>query len=166
MLSIASQDSALSYQWFRGTDTIAGATDTILVISNVLLADSGIYTCRSYGTALLNPPMVYSLGEFVSEGIMVNISTVGVEEQLQAESISVYPNPSNGHFSVLIKSEKSMKVELKIIDIQGRVVYSKLILRPQTSHQESITLNTVKSGLYFLVAETDQGRLIKKLVVQ
>jgi hypothetical protein len=166
MLSIASQDSALSYQWFRGTDTIAGAMDTVLIISNVVLADSGIYRCRSYGTALLNPPMVYSISEFVSQGIKVNISTVGVEEQLQTESISVYPNPSNGHFSVLIKSTNSMKVNLQIMDIQGRVFYSKLILHPQTSHQETIMLKMVKSGLYFLVADTDEGRLIKKLVIQ
>ncbi|MBW8050116.1 MAG: T9SS type A sorting domain-containing protein [Cytophagales bacterium] len=77
ILSIASQDSALSYQWFRGTDTIVGATDTLLIIPNVTLADSGVYTCRSYGTALLFPsPMTFSPGisSFVSEPLLVNIS--------------------------------------------------------------------------------------------
>jgi len=59
-----------------------------------------------------------------------------------------------------------MKVNLQIMDIQGRVFYSKLILHPQTSHQETIMLKMVKSGLYFLVADTDEGRLIKKLVIQ
>ncbi|MBA7547157.1 hypothetical protein ES705_39559 [subsurface metagenome] len=76
VLSIASQDSALSYQWFRGTDTIAGATDTLLIIPNVTLADSGVYTCRSYGTALLYPsPISFSPGisSFVSEPFTVNI---------------------------------------------------------------------------------------------
>ncbi|MBW8060765.1 MAG: hypothetical protein FVQ78_10730, partial [Solirubrobacterales bacterium] len=76
ILSIASQDSALSYQWFRGTDTITGATDTLLTIPNVTLADSGIYTCRSYGTALLFPShMSFSPGisSFVSEPFKVNI---------------------------------------------------------------------------------------------
>ena len=36
ILSIANQDSALSYQWFRGTDTIMGATDTLLIIPGVM----------------------------------------------------------------------------------------------------------------------------------
>ncbi|MFH1319383.1 MAG: leucine-rich repeat domain-containing protein [Bacteroidota bacterium] len=77
ILSIANQDSALSYQWFRGTDTIAGATSTILTILNVTAADSGIYTCKSYGTALENPPMNFPPGisSFVSEPFMVNILT-------------------------------------------------------------------------------------------
>jgi len=75
-LSISSQDSALSYQWFRGTDTIVGATDSILIIPNIMLADSGVYTCRSYGTALLNPPMLFAPGisEFVSEPLIVTIN--------------------------------------------------------------------------------------------
>jgi len=76
-LSIANQDSALSYQWFRGTDTIAGATDTLLIIPNFTLADdSGVYTCRSYGTALDSPPMIFGPGisSFVSEGFLVNIN--------------------------------------------------------------------------------------------
>ena len=76
-LSIASQDSALSYQWFKGTDTITGATDTILSIPNIAVTDSGIYTCRSYGTALLFPPMLFGPGisEFVSESITVTVKS-------------------------------------------------------------------------------------------
>ncbi|MFH1321651.1 MAG: LamG-like jellyroll fold domain-containing protein [Bacteroidota bacterium] len=81
-LNIVSQDSALSYQWFKGTDSIIGATDTILVIPNIAVTDSGTYTCRSYGTALLFPPMLFGPGisEFVSEPFIVSVApkpTVG-----------------------------------------------------------------------------------------
>ncbi|MBL4657821.1 MAG: leucine-rich repeat domain-containing protein, partial [Flavobacteriales bacterium] len=76
VLSIAYQDSALSYQWFRGTDTLAGETDTILIFANVAVTDSGSYTCRSYGTALDTPPMINGFGvtEFVSEPRTVTVS--------------------------------------------------------------------------------------------
>ena len=76
ILSIANQDSALSYQWFRGTDTLAGATDTLLIIPDITFAGSGAYTCESYGTALLSPsPMSFPPGfsSFVSETFMVGI---------------------------------------------------------------------------------------------
>jgi len=78
ILSIASQDSALSYQWFKGIDTITGATDTLLIIPNVISDDQGVYTCKSYGTTLLSPPMNFGPGisEFVSEAITVNISAI------------------------------------------------------------------------------------------
>ncbi len=81
ILSIASQDSALSYQWFKGIDTITGATDTLLIVPNITLADQGVYTCKSYGTALLFPPMNFGPGisEFVSEAITVNVSAIIVD---------------------------------------------------------------------------------------
>ena len=84
ILSIASQDSALSYQWFRGTDTITGATDTLLIIPNVLLTDSGIYTCRSYGTALGSPPMIFGPGisSFISEPLTVNILSASLSASI------------------------------------------------------------------------------------
>ncbi|PCH67244.1 MAG: hypothetical protein COC01_06190, partial [Bacteroidetes bacterium] len=63
-LTIANQDSANSYQWFRSDSTkIAGATDTILVIPNAQFSDSGSYFCRSYGTAL----QVMGIDSFQSE---------------------------------------------------------------------------------------------------
>jgi len=76
ILSVAGQDSALSYQWFKDEVTIPGATDTLLTIPNVALTDSGMYTCRSYGTALESPPMNWGPGisEFVSEPVTVKLN--------------------------------------------------------------------------------------------
>ncbi|MBN1182684.1 MAG: leucine-rich repeat domain-containing protein [Bacteroidales bacterium] len=76
ILGIASQDSALIYQWFKDTTAIMGETDTILIIKNISLADSGIYTCKSFGSALAMPPMNHGPGitEFVSEPFYVYVN--------------------------------------------------------------------------------------------
>jgi hypothetical protein len=75
VLSIPAQDSALSYQWFKDNEEITGATDTILVIPEMAYADTGAYTCKSYGTALESPPMIWGPGisEFVSVTVTVKI---------------------------------------------------------------------------------------------
>jgi hypothetical protein len=75
VLSIPAQDSALSYQWFKDNEEITGATDTILVIPEMVYADTGVYTCKSYGTALESPPMIWGPGisEFVSAPVTVKI---------------------------------------------------------------------------------------------
>ncbi|MBL4624602.1 MAG: leucine-rich repeat domain-containing protein, partial [Flavobacteriales bacterium] len=77
-LSIAIQDSALNYQWFQGADPIVGATDTILIIPSLAIGDSGIYTCKSYGTALDFPPMIWGpgIGEFVSEPFHISVTPI------------------------------------------------------------------------------------------
>jgi len=73
-LTIANQDSALSYQWFRADSTkISGETDTMLTIPNIQFADSGSYFCRSYGTALSNMINGAGIDSFQSETKMVYV---------------------------------------------------------------------------------------------
>jgi Leucine-rich repeat (LRR) protein len=75
VLNIPAQDSALSYQWFKDNEEITGATDTILVIPEIAYADTGAYTCKSYGNAMESPPMNWGPGisEFVSSPVAVKI---------------------------------------------------------------------------------------------
>ena len=98
VLSIASQDSALSYQWFKGTNTITGATDTLLIIPNITTADAGVYTCKSYGIALLSPPMNFGPGisEFVSEPITVNVND-STSSTIAETSCDSYTSPSGNY---------------------------------------------------------------------
>jgi uncharacterized delta-60 repeat protein len=52
--SVTASGSALTYQWFRGTTAIAGATNATLTVTNAGLADIGDYTVavsNAFGTA-------------------------------------------------------------------------------------------------------------------
>ena len=107
ILSIAAQDSALSYQWFKDSSPISGATDTILVIPEMALTDTGIYTCRSYGTALESPPMIWGPGisEFVSAPVTIKInlpcSFTGLNSYyfIWEDSVMLTGSPPGGTFS-------------------------------------------------------------------
>jgi Leucine-rich repeat (LRR) protein len=107
ILSIAAQDSALSYQWFKNNIAISGATDTILVITEMTFADTGIYTCKSYGTALESPPMIWGPGisEFVSAPVTVKInlpcSFSGLNSYyfIWEDSVMLTGSPPGGTFS-------------------------------------------------------------------
>jgi hypothetical protein len=104
VLSIAAQDSAISYQWFLNGNTIEGANDTTLIIHDVTKADLGAYTCKSYGTALQQPPMIHGTGisEFVSESILVNSLQLNLSKAyfcLNDEPIVLSGEPKGGIFS-------------------------------------------------------------------
>jgi Leucine-rich repeat (LRR) protein len=76
ILRIARQDSALSYQWFKDGSAISNATDTFYLFPNPTQSETGIYKCRSYGTALLSPPMNHGPGinEFISDSFIVSLN--------------------------------------------------------------------------------------------
>jgi Leucine-rich repeat (LRR) protein len=77
ILRIASQDSALSYQWFKDGNAITNAIDTFYLFPNATQSEAGIYRCKSYGTALLSPPMNHGPGinEFISDSFVVSLNT-------------------------------------------------------------------------------------------
>lgn len=73
-------------------------------------------------------------------------SSIGVlENGSQAVAITLAPNPNNGHFSLNYKTDRNENIEINVIDVLGKKVYS------QTSAMTS-GLNSVMLDLAFLPA--------------
>ena len=80
-----------------------------------------------------------------------------VKERNDMATLNIYPNPSSGFINLSIPSDQDI-IGLLITDISGRVVLSN-----ETNGQ--IDISSLNSGLYFIVANTEQttfsGRFIK-----
>jgi hypothetical protein len=88
--------------------------------------------------------------------------TVGIEEANEA-SVNVYPNPSNGAFTVEVNGVESM-AQLSVMDLTGRVVYTEGAMLNGNFRKE-LNLNVV-SGTYLLQILTEEGRITRKLQVK
>jgi len=82
----------------------------------------------------------------------------GVNEINLDDLISVYPNPSNGKFTL---SSEITKGEISIYNISGEKVYSSTVNRKQ----ETVNLSSQPNGIYFLTIKTEQGTANKKLII-
>lgn len=92
------------------------------------------------------------MGQFV-----VNSTTVGLDEIL-AEDISIYPNPSHG--AIRIKSPERVK-EIAIYDVAGNRVH---VEKPETAE---ILLNlSLPAGTYFIEGQNLNRTWVKKWVVE
>ena len=113
----------------------------------VYFADDATTGCRNAGY------LAYSVTAAAS---MVSVST---NSETSTSNTSLYPNPSNGKFT-LNSTEDVNSVEL--IDISGRVI----AVRPITASTTTIDFTGVSSGKYMLQITGDQVNEMQPIVIE
>lgn len=93
---------------------------------------------------------------FAGVSIHCPLQTNGVDEELQPESISVYPNPGNGDFTLI---NSALNCKFTVADVTGRIVMSHYSIE----HEFNFKLSD--SGVYFLNLFTNGKLTSKKLIV-
>ncbi len=91
---------------------------------------------------------------------IANFLDVGTTEK-QMPSISMYPNPSNGKFSISIEGLKMQIVTIIITNVWGKEVQKFDI---KTNSIEPVNL-VVPSGVYFIKASTEHFSTTNKLTI-
>ncbi len=81
----------------------------------------------------------------------------GVENGIAESALMVYPNPSQGLFTVELNTEST----LTIADISGRIVYSTKC----QSGINHIDVQQLTSGVYFLTAQQSNGTIATQKIV-
>ena len=78
-------------------------------------------------------------------------------------SVLARPNPSNSYFTLQLKSNSSLPVTIRIVDILGRVVESRWNLAPNSLVQFG---QMYRPGIYFAEAVQGKEKLTLKLLKQ
>lgn len=72
--------------------------------------------------------------------------------------MNLYPNPTSGILNVSLTLPSALSVKLRIIDLQGREVFSKdQGLQSSSWRTISLDVSALSSGTYLLLAETPEG---------
>ncbi len=96
----------------------------------------------------------------------INTSVVGISQVLSEGTMAVYPNPSQGEFTLEMENVSGNSVTYTITAIDGRVVAFENILTNSGSVRRDLSLAEQGAGVYFLKVETASGSVIRKLVVE
>ena len=86
-------------------------------------------------------------------------SSLSVEDNLNDE-VKIFPNPISDSFTIKLSKQQKIK-SLKIVDINGRLVKN---IQPNITSNDVYNLSSLKSGIYLLSIETDEGNFQKKLI--
>jgi hypothetical protein len=87
----------------------------------------------------------------------------GITDQVFENEISIYPNPSNGQFTISYPAfSSSAKTILTVCDVIGKVVYK----REMNSSETKIDLDAISKGIYFVQLKQDDLIKSSKIVLQ
>ena len=94
------------------------------------------------------------------------LSIKDLVEEAKANNLTVYPNPSNGLVNVRLKNIESNNVNIEIIDITGRFVYSNNENLSNGMLNINIDLSNIDKGIYFVVATSNMSSSTQKIIIK
>lgn len=142
----------------------SSSSTTIAKVSN-----TGMVTALSAGKAIISYTVSNNCGKVVSvlpvTILPANECRAMYEEEVNSNirRLDVYPNPSNGSFTLLLSGTAADQVTVVITNVTGQQV-KKLDIQENTATK--INLEGFPSGIYFVLASTRQGSYTAKLIIQ
>ena len=88
----------------------------------------------------------------------------GVEQLLNDnERLLIFPNPSNGIFSINQASSNSENLTIEVYNMLGEKIYSGMIFGESTSR---IDISYLSEGIYFVKTDNGKKTETQKIIIQ
>lgn len=108
----------------------------------------------------------YRIKQMDLDGKFLYSNVVPVKGIAPDNELTVYPNPANNIITARILSKGSGSAQLIVMDLQSRELIHKTILVEKGNNVQAFNLQSLPSGVYFLLLEIpDQKRLVQKFVI-
>jgi hypothetical protein len=98
-----------------------------------------------------------------SEDFVISLQDCTGVEEIQSASLSVFPNPNQGSFSVTLEAHDT--VDMHLVNTIGETVYSKTDISVNGMLQTSIEVSEIANGIYYLMISGQKTNAIQKIVI-
>ncbi len=171
--NIYSSSSNLTY--FFSKDTLVDSLDILLSVKAGSALAAGVSEIRNQAITIPTQAdtgnyfilfiadysgLLAESNELNNKGyVAINISLVGIKEQIPVEDITISPNPFRS--KIKIEFGNNFMKSITVFDISGRIIYQKKEILESSS--EINTANWAE-GIYFIDIKQDQKAFRKKLI--
>jgi hypothetical protein len=138
------------YQWYLNGAPIPGATGAFYLPSV-----SGNYVVE-----------VTDDNGCIATSFNVEFTFTGIFDPQQAYDINVYPNPTNGQFTLEAELGSRTDVTLSFRDVTGREIMVPEFISEVSSIRREFTVGHLGAGVYYLQVTTSQGMAVKSVIIE
>jgi hypothetical protein len=91
--------------------------------------------------------------------------TSEIAEDLMISEIQCYPNPNEGIFNLVYQSENTEDLNIRIINLQGQMIYEQSIQSPVNGGVYTIDISGSPAGIYSVILSSSSQVHVKKVIV-
>ncbi|MEQ8908097.1 MAG: fibronectin type III domain-containing protein [Vicingaceae bacterium] len=150
-------------------DTDTDINDSLAISTNAWAAGDTICGMLGVGGQFdFNSPFLDSYQVFPNSWSEITIcrNTVGIKEENSVQDLTIFPNPTNGQFTIQTSGLKHANARLMIRDISGKVILEDGIAQSNQAFSKTIQLDDRAKGLYFVTITDGEQQYNYKLIVQ
>ena len=124
------------------------------------------YTSRTYlkSSTTSTDTWFWNGEQFLSR--LVFDQTLGLKDNQENVSVgNIYPNPTTGISKISYSLQNSSKVNLKVVDVTGKIVYTSNEGQQNSgNHVFNLDATEFNNGVYYVTIATDEEIVTKKLI--
>jgi hypothetical protein len=130
---------------------------------------TGTYYIQVYGySSAFNASSCYRLRVNTSSSSFRTIEGAETESiEVQAmDEVSLFPNPSNGSFTVSVLSDNEADVNIAVYDITSKAIFNEKFSSTKGENSFNLDLQGRAKGIYFVEVKHGETKTTKKLIIE
>lgn len=138
---------------------------------NGVYENNGIYYFNPEAAGLGNHVITYTYADqnacenYAADEVYV-VEIVGINEIIDGVQLEIYPNPSNGIFTIKLSSGANEAMNLRIVNNLGKIVYAEYDVQLGESFIRNVDLSDNAEGLYFINLSSTEANYMKKIIIR
>jgi hypothetical protein len=140
------------------------------VVSNGIIAagqgtNAATVQWISNGKGYLKVEITNAQGCSDTTATAVNIGNVGLNELSNINRLLVYPNPSNGSFTVSLNALKSATAQMSLVNLLGQQIWSEPVMIKSGEQDIAVNAN-LAPGIYTLHITSQDDQIQQKVIIK